>query len=151
MCFILATPAIPSINHDKRVHNSIIPPISVPSAAVTIDAYPSTQPVPLGTTVVLVCRVGSAQDNSSTTYEWSCPNGACDISTGTQGTPRSRIVSGNTLTVNVVTKFDSGEYRCTVSEGGTTQTSSYDMTVAGECFTIRQMVVRMKPPDSVCA
>ena len=151
VCFILPMLPIPSINHYKRVHNSIIPQISVPSAAVTIDAYPSTQPVPLGTTVVLVCRVGSIQDNSSASYEWSCPNSDCDISTGTRGTPRSRIVSGNTLTVNVVSKSDRGEYRCTVSEGGTTQTSSYDMTVAGECFAIRQMVVRMKPPDSVCA
>ena len=107
---------------------------SLPSAAVTIDAYPSTQPVPLGTTVVLVCRVvGMSEEDSSTRYQWSCPNGACDISRGTQGSPRSRIVSGNTLTVNVVSKSDSGEYRCTVSEGGTTKTSSYDMTVSGEC------------------
>ena len=109
--------------------------VSVPSAAVTIDAYPSTQPVPLGTTVVLVCRVvGVPEESSSASYEWSCPNGDCDISTGTRGSPRSRIVSGNTLTVNVVSKSDSGKYRCIVSEGGNTKTSSHNMTVSGEHY-----------------
>ena len=83
---------------------------------------------------MLVCRVfGVPEEGSSTSYHWSCPNGACDISTGTGDPPRSRIVSGNTLTVNVVSKSDSGEYRCTVSEGGNTKTSSYKVTVAGEC------------------
>ena len=130
--------------HSIIISVCIMPPISLPSAAVTIDAYPSTQPVPLGTTVVLVCRVvGSTKENSSASYQWSCPNGACGISRGTSVPPRSRIVSGNTLTVNVVSKSDSGEYRCTVSEGGTTKTSSFDMTVSGECFAIRQMVVGM--------
>ena len=106
----------------------------IPSAVVAIDAYPSNQPVPLGTTVVLVCRVfGVPEESSLASYQWSCPNGACDISTGTGGPPRSRIVSGNTLTVNVVSKSDSGEYRCIVSKGGNTNTSSYKLTVAGEC------------------
>ena len=96
---------------------------------VVIEAYPNTQPVPLGTTVVLECRV--VGDSSTVSYQWRCPNGACDVSSESRVTPRSRIVNGNTLTVNVVSESDGGEYRCTVTEGGNTQTSSYNITVSG--------------------
>ena len=103
--------------------------------AVTVDVYPSTQSVALGSTVVFVCRVVGVPENSPTlSYQWSCPNGACDISSKSRVTPRSRIVNSNTLTVNVVSESDAGEYRCTVNEGENTQsgTSSYNITVLGE-------------------
>ena len=100
------------------------------SCTVTIAAYPSTQPIPLGTAVVLECRV--VGESSTVSYRWSCPNGACGVSSESRVTPRSRIVNSNTLTVNVVSESDGGEYRCTVTEGGNTLTHSYNMTVSGE-------------------
>ena len=106
--------------------------ITISYCTVTVDAYPSTQPVPLGTTVVFVCRVvGIPESSRALNYEWSCPNGTCDVSSEP---PRSRIVKGNTLTVNVVGEYDAGEYRCTVTvtEEENSQTSSYNITVSGE-------------------
>ena len=77
-----------------------------------------------------------SEEDFSINYQWSCPNGACDNSTSRDTSkspiPRSRMMDGNTLIVNIVDKSDSGEYRCTVSEGGTTRISSYNMTVTGE-------------------
>ena len=76
-----------------------------------------------------------SEEDSSARYLWSCPNGACDNSTSSDTSKypiaRSRMKGGNTLIVNIVDKSDSGEFRCTVSEGGTTRNSSYNMTVTG--------------------
>ena len=108
---------------------------------MVIKAYPNTLPVPLGTTVLLECRISG--DSSTVNYQWSCPNGACDISSESRVTPRSRIVNGNTLTVNVVSESDGGEYRCTVTEGGNTQTSSYNITVSGMYNTFNYLRIRL--------
>jgi hypothetical protein len=110
--------------------------IVVACGEVTIDAYPSTQPIPLGTAVVLECRI--VGESSTVSYQWSCPNGACGISSESRVTPRSRIVNSNTLTVNVVSESDGGEYRCAVTEGRNTRTRSYNMTVSGGVVLYKQ-------------
>ena len=79
---------------------------------------------------MLKCGVGG--ESSTVSYQWSCPNGACNISSESRVTPRSRIVNGNTLTVNVVSESDGGEYRCTVNEGSNIQVVSHLMNVSGE-------------------
>ena len=79
---------------------------------------------------MLECRV--VGESSTVSYQWSCPNGACDVSSESRITPRSRIVKGNTLTVNVVSESDGGEYRCTVNEGGNIQMASHLMNISGE-------------------
>ena len=94
-----------------------------------IEANPSDQPVPMGTTVVLVCKV--ACSSYPVKYKWSCPNSACTVSASSRETPRYRKVSGNTLTVKVVDKSDAGEYRCTVNEGGNILSNSYTLAISG--------------------
>ena len=87
-----------------------------------IDAYPSTQPVPLGTTVVLVCRVvGVPEEDSPPSYQWICLNGDC-----TSDIDVSRIQDANSVSVNVLGQNDEGQYSCTVS--GVTATYSMSVT-----------------------
>ena len=92
-------------------------PLSVPT--VVIDAYSPkpyvdpTQPVPLNTSVILVCRVVGVPSGGQLQYEWTCPGEECNIGDGRHP---NRKTLGDTVVVNVISFDDAGSYVCSVTE-----------------------------------
>ena len=83
---------------------------------VVIDGYTvgSTQSspasLPLGTALVLVCRV-SGIPQRQIKYNWTCPDGPCEC----PGYVGRKVVNGNILAVNKTSDSDGGTYTCEVS------------------------------------
>ena len=83
-----------------------------------IDAYTPTSvlaspaTVPLGTTVVLVCRVGGVASGTQLSYTWTCPNGPCDVG---EGNNPNRKTYGDRMVLNVLTSREEGMYTCLVT------------------------------------
>ena len=77
----------------------------------SILTSPATQP--LGTTVILVCRVSGIPHGLQTNYQWTCPNGPCQ-QTGYVG----RQISNNIIAINITSSSDGGEYTCAVTAKG---------------------------------
>ena len=101
-----------------------------------IDAYTPTSvlaspaTVPLGTTVVLVCRVGGVASGTQLSYTWTCPNGPCDVG---EGNNPNRKTYGDRMILNVLTSRDEGMYTCLVTEGeDAVHGSSFTLNVEGE-------------------
>ena len=102
---------------------------------MVIDGYTvnSTQSspasLPLGTALVLVCRV-SGIPQRQIKYNWICPDGPCKRS-GDEG---RKIVNGNLLAVNITSDTVGGTYTCEVSadeaDGGYSQ--NYTLNVLGQ-------------------
>lgn len=72
-----------------------------------------TQPVPLNTTVILVCRVVGVPFGRVLEYAWTCPGEECNIGGGRHP---NRKTLGDTIVVNVISLDDSGGYVCSVTE-----------------------------------
>ena len=105
-----------------------------------IDAYSPTSvlsspaTVPLGTTVVLVCRVGGVASGTQLSYTWTCPNGPCDVG---EGNNPNRKTYGDRMVLNVLTSRDGGTYTCLVREGqDAVHESSFTLNVQGGWYTI---------------
>ena len=105
-------------------------------ATSLIDAYTPTSvlvspaTVPLGTTVVLVCRVGGVANGTQLSYTWTCPNGPCDVG---EGNNPNRKTYGDRMVLNVLTSRDGGMYTCQVTVGlGAVHGSSFTLNVEGE-------------------
>ena len=105
-----------------------------PEVTVVIDGYTvdSTQSspasLPLGTALVLVCRV-SGISQRQIKYNWTCPDGPCER----PGYVGRKIVNDNILAVNITSDSDGGNYTCEVSrdetDGGYRQ--NYTLLVTG--------------------
>ena len=108
------THALSSPNSHNRQSSS--PPLSPVTSL--IDAYSPTSvlsspaTVPLGTTVVLVCRVGGVASGTQLSYTWTCPNGPCDVG---EGNNPNRKTYGDRMVLNVLTSRDGGTYTCLVT------------------------------------
>ena len=106
-----------------------------PEVTVVIDGYiiNSTQSspasLPLGTALVLVCRV-SGIPQRQIKYNWTCPDGPCERPEYVG----RKVVNGNILAVNITSDSDGGAYTCEVSrvetDGGYSQ--SYTLNVSGQ-------------------
>ena len=102
---------------------------------MVIDGYTvnSTQSspasLPLGTALVLVCRV-SGIPQRQIKYNWTCPDGPCER----QGYVGRKVVNSNILAVNITSNSDGGTYTCEISreevDGGYSQ--SYTLSVSGQ-------------------
>ena len=95
----------------------------------TVDTTQSSPAsLPLGTALVLVCRV-SGIPQRQIKYNWTCPGGPCERP-GYAG----RKVDGNILAVNITSYRDEGTYTCEVSreeaDGGYNQ--NYTLNVSGQ-------------------
>ena len=94
--------------------------IGSPEVTVVIDGYTisSTQSspasLPLGTALVLVCRV-SGIPQRQIKYNWTCPDGPCER----PGYVGRKVVNGNILAVNITSDSDGGTYTCEVSREDT--------------------------------
>ena len=106
-----------------------------PEVTVVIDGYTinSTQSspasLPLGTALVLVCRV-SGIPQRQIKYNWTCPDGPCEP----KGYVGRKVVNGNILAVNITSDSDGGTYTCEVSsdeaDGG--YRGNYTLNILGK-------------------
>ena len=101
---------------------------------VVIDGYTinSTQSspasLPLGTALVLVCRV-SGIPQRQIKYNWTCPDGPCKR----PGYVGRKVVNSNILAVNITSDSDGGTYTCKVSrdEADVGYSQNYILNVSG--------------------
>ena len=102
---------------------------------MVIDGYtvnttqPSPASLPLGTALVLVCRI-SGIPRRQIEYSWTCPDGPCER----LGYVGRKVVNDNILAVNITSVSDGGTYTCKIPrdepDGGYSQ--SYTLSVSGQ-------------------
>ena len=101
---------------------------------VVIDGYTvsstlnSPATLPLGTTLILVCRLSGIPHGQQTTYTWTCPNTPCQ-QTGYAG----RKINNNIIAINTTSTSDGGTYTCTVTAGGMEASQQFQLNVLGVC------------------
>ena len=86
--------------------------------------------VPLGTQLILVCRVVGLPYGTPLSYTWTCPNEPCEV----EGFYGRRIYNEHILAVNTSSMHDGGEYTCQVTAAGTsaqTTTGSFTFSITG--------------------
>ena len=96
----------------------------------TVDSTQSSPAsLPLGTALVLVCRV-SGIPQRQIKYNWTSPEGPCEC-------PRyvgRKVVNSSVLAVNITSDRDGGTYTCEVSryeaDGGYSQ--NFTINVSGQ-------------------
>ena len=102
---------------------------------MVIDGYTigSTQSspatLPLGTALVLVCRV-SGIPQRQIKYSWTCPDGPCEQ----KGYVGRKVVNDIILAVNITSDSDGGMYTCEVSreEADGRYSQNYTLSVSGQ-------------------
>ena len=103
---------------------------------VTIASYThnctltSKGSVPLGTQIILACRVVGLPYGTPLSYTWTCPNGPCEV----EGYYGRKVYNEHILAVNTTSTSDGGTYTCQVTaKGGQETTGSFTMSVTGMC------------------
>ena len=109
-----------------------------PSSTVTvvIDGYThdstltSGDSVPLGTQIILVCRVVGLPYGTPLNYTWTCPSGPCKV----EGNYGWKVYNEHILAVNTTSTSDGGTYTCQVTATGAQKTTGrFTLTVTGMC------------------
>ena len=86
--------------------------------------------VPLGTQIILVCRVVGLPYGTPFNYTWTCPNGPCEV----EGYYGRKVYNEHILAVNTTSTSDGGTYTCQViATGGQEVTGSFTLRVIGMC------------------
>ena len=137
-------PWMTDLTHDTCIYVPSYPAPFSPATSL-IDAYTPTSvlaspaTVPLGTTVVLVCRVGGVASGTHLNYTWTCPNGPCDVG---EGNNPNRKTYGDRMVLNVLTSRDEGTYTCLVRGGqDAVHESNFTLNVQGEWYARHQLRV----------
>ena len=102
---------------------------------MVIDGYTvnstesSPASLPLGTALVLVCRV-SGLPQRQIKYKWTCPDGPCEC----PGYAGRKVVNGYILAVNITSNSDGGKYTCDISreEADGRYSQNYFLNVLGQ-------------------
>ena len=104
---------------------------------VVIDGYTVnstlnyTATLPLGTTLILVCRISGIPHGLQTNYNWTCPNGPCQR-TGYDG----RKINNNSIAINITSTSDGGTYTCNVTAQGRGDSKQFQLNVTGQCLQV---------------
>ena len=104
---------------------------------MVIDGYTvnstlnSTATLPLGTTVILVCRISGIPHGLQTNYHWTCPNGPCQ-QTGYVG----RKINNNIIAINITSTSDGGTYTCNVTAEGREDSQQFQLNVNGQYLQV---------------
>ena len=94
------------------------------------STFTSGDSVPLGTQIILVCRVVGLPYGTPLSYTWTCPNGPCEV----KGYYGRKVYSEHILAVNTTSTRDGGTYTCQVTAtGGQKATGSFSLNVPGMC------------------
>ena len=110
---------------------------------VVIDGYTvsstlnSPATLPLGTTLILVCRLSGIPHGQQTTYTWACPNTPCQ-QTGYAG----RKINNNIIAINTTSTSDGGTYTCTVTAGGVEANKSFELNTVGKCIRVNKCLYK---------
>ena len=109
------------------------------SFTVVINSYThnstltSGDSVPLGTQIILVCRVVGLPYGTPLSYTWTCPNGPCEV----EGFYGRKVYNKHILAVNTTSTSDEGTYTCQVTAtGGQETTGSFTLRVTGKYCSI---------------
>ena len=104
------------------------------SHTVVIDGYTHNSPltsedsVPLGTQIILVCRVVGLPYGTPLSYTWTCPNEPCEV----EGYYSRKVYNEHILAVNITSASDGGTYTCQVTAmGGQDATGNFTLRVTG--------------------
>ena len=103
------------------------------SHTVVIDGHrhnstlTSGNSVPLGTQIVLVCRVVGLPYETPLNYTWTCPNGPCEV----EGYYGRKVYNEHILAVNTTSMSDGGTYACQVTATGLETTGNFTLRVTG--------------------
>jgi len=106
--------------------------------AVVIDGYThnstltSGDSVPLGTQIILVCRVVGLPYGTPLSYTWTCPLGQCSF----EGNYATTIHNEHILAVNMTIPSYAGAYTCQVTANDR-QDGSFTLHVSGTFDTQR--------------
>ena len=92
----------------------------------------SGESVPLGTQIILVCRVVGLPYGTPLSYTWTCPNGPCEV----EGYYGRKIYNEHILVVNTTSTSDGGTYTCQVTAKRQEATGSFTLTVTGMCVCL---------------
>ena len=112
-----------------------------PSSTVTvvIDGYThnstltSGDSVPLGTQIILVCRVVGLPYGTPLNYTWTCPNEPCEV----EGYYGRKVYNEHILAVNTTSRQDRGTYTCQVTPtGGQEATGSFTLKIRSMCVCL---------------
>ena len=93
----------------------------------------SEDSVPLGTQIILVCRVVGLPYGTPLNYTWTCPNAPCEV----EGYYGGKVYKEHILAVNTTSTRDGGTYTCQVTAtGGQEATGSFSLKVTGMCVCL---------------
>ena len=113
-------------------------PSTVPTTTnVVIDGYTvnstlnSPATLPLGTTLILICRISGIPHRPQTNYQWTCPNEPCQ-QTGYAG----RKINNNIIAINITSTSDGGTYTCNVTAQGREDSQQFQLNVNGQCLQV---------------
>ncbi len=116
------------------------------TVTVVIDGYThnstltSGDSVPLGTQVILVCRVVGLPYGTPLNYTWTCPNGDCVSKVADGSDPYNygrKIYNDSILAVNTTNINYGGTYTCQVTaRGGQEATGSFNFNITGICMHV---------------
>ena len=110
---------------------------TTPNVIVVIDGYTvsstlkSTDTLPLGTNLILVCRLSGIPHGLQTNYHWTCPNEPCQ-QTGYDG----RKINNNIIAINITSTSDGGTYTCNVTAEGREASQQFQLKVTGQCLQV---------------
>ena len=92
--------------------------------------------VPLGTQVILVCRVVGLPYGTPLNYTWTCPNGPCEV----EGYYGRNVYNERILAVNTTSTSDGGTYTCQVTTREEWEaTGRFTLSVAGTYVCLIQL------------
>ena len=91
------------------------------------STYSYSATLPIGTTIILVCRLSGIPYGLQTHYHWTCPNGPCQ-QTGYAG----RKINNNIIAINITSTSDGGTYTCTVTAEGREASQQFQLNVTGQ-------------------
>ena len=110
------------------------------AVTVVIDGYThnsiltSGDSVPLGTQIILVCRVVGLPYGTPLSYTWACPN---QYQCETEQSYVRKIHSNHTLAIDITSTLAGRTYSCQVTAtGGQEATGSFSLIVTGMCVCL---------------
>ena len=107
---------------------------------MVIDGYTynstltSGDSVPLGTQIILVCRVVGLPYGTPLNYTWTCPNGDCvpKVADGSETyNYGKKIYNDSILAVNTTQTNYGGTHTCRMTAGGQEATGSFNVNITG--------------------